>query len=217
LFRNRSITVRSFIIPVDVRPLLASDSRDNGSAFSGGQQRLCGRSERQRLTPEGCQTTDAALLAILLGGGLRRSEEAALALADWEPAERRLTVRQGKGAVGRVVYLSPSAAGYVDAWLAWLDSEGRLPRRISPGDRISAEDITPGSVAEVLHRMADRARVAGFSPHDARRTMFSNMLGAGVDVATVQRQRGHRNVGALLGYDRRNDAFQRVAALDLLA
>jgi site-specific recombinase XerD len=49
---------------------------------------------------------DGALLAVLYGGGLRRAEALALDLEDFEPGERALTVRQGKGRRERVVYLN---------------------------------------------------------------------------------------------------------------
>ena len=47
---------------------------------------------------------DAAMLALLYGGGLRRSEAVALQLADYDVTAATLTVRHGKGDAARQVY-----------------------------------------------------------------------------------------------------------------
>ncbi len=65
-------------------------------------------------TPAGRR--DAALLALLYAGGLRRDELASLTLADYERGQARLRVI-GKGNKERFVPLATGAVAALEAWL----------------------------------------------------------------------------------------------------
>ena len=60
---------------------------------------------------------DAAMLAVLYGGGLRRGELCRLDLGDFDAKGCALTVRGGKGRRQRVVYLNPGACRYLRGWI----------------------------------------------------------------------------------------------------
>jgi integrase/recombinase XerD len=59
---------------------------------------------------------DAAMFAVLYGGGLRRAELCGLDLAGFDGGNCALTVRSEKGRRDRTVYLSPEACGFLRAW-----------------------------------------------------------------------------------------------------
>lgn len=154
-------------------------------------------------TPAGAR--DAAVLALLYYGGLRRAEVVALDVADYDGAAGALRV-EGKGSKVRRVYLGPEPRAALEAWLGHrgraagpvflaLDQVGATrPRRLS-ADRVYA----------TTRKLAKALGLRRFSPHDLRRTFVGTALDAGVDMATVQKMAGHASVQTTSRYDRRGE------------
>ena len=155
---------------------------------------------------------DAALIAILSGSGIRRSEAVALEVADFDRETGALQVRKGKGKKFRTVYLPSGATRAVKAWLEVRgDSPGILLNPIRRGGHIEAKSMTDQAVMVILRKRGAQAGVATFSPHDFRRTFISNLLDAGADVLTVSRLAGHSNPSTSLKYDLRGEDAKRKA------
>ena len=155
---------------------------------------------------------DAALIAILSGSGIRRSEAVALEVADFDPETGALQVRKGKGRKFRIVYLPDGATRAVKAWLEVRgNSPGVLLNPIRRGGHIEAKSMTDQAVMVILRKRGVQAGVATFSPHDFRRTFISNLLEAGADVLTVSRLAGHSNPATSLKYDLRGENAKRRA------
>ena len=57
---------------------------------------------------------DAAIIAILRGTGMRRSELVKLELSDFDPARGEFIIRKGKRGKSRRVYLPEEAIAYVE-------------------------------------------------------------------------------------------------------
>ena len=72
--------------------------------------------------------------------------------------------------------------------------------------------LTAQSVLEILRRLARKARVGSFSPHDLRRSFISDLLDSGADITTVAALAGHANVQTTARYDRRGEATKRRTA-----
>jgi integrase len=190
----------------DVRPVKGGP-RERGRSLSRHELaalfRACGKG------PGGKR--DAAALACLYG--CRRSEPVALDLSDYDPESGRLRVRSGKGNKARDVYLTNGSKRAMDAW---VESRGTQPGPLlTPVDAFGAVTIRrlhDQTLYEACKRLARRAGVAPFTPHDLRRTFAGDMLDAGADVALVQRLMGHSSVATTVGYDRRPEAATRKAA-----
>jgi len=160
---------------------------------------------------------DAALLATLYAGGLRRSEAVALDLGDYDAAYSddagALTVRHGKGHKQRLVYLHNGGRTAMGDWLAIRGQEpGPLFLRVRKGGVLVYTRLTDQAVLDILQRRCAQAGVKVCSPHDLRRSMISDLLDAGADISTVQKLAGHSNVTTTQRYDRRGEATKAKAA-----
>ncbi|MDZ8104712.1 MAG: tyrosine-type recombinase/integrase [Nostoc sp. DedQUE12a] len=161
-------------------------------------------------TPAGFR--DAALIAILRGAGLRRSEVVKLDLKDFKSENGEIKVRSGKGKVDRTLYLSPSATRAVDEWIEIRNkAAGPLLCQVNKSGRVVQQRLTPQAVLFILHKRGEEAGVESFSPHDLRRTFASDLLDAGVDLATVQMMLGHATPAQAARYDRRGEERKRRA------
>lgn len=156
---------------------------------------------------------DAALIAVLYGSGLRRSEAVALDVGSYDKEQGSLTVRAGKGNKDRVCYTASGQARLIDAWLKVRgEHAGPLFCAIAKGGKIKERRLTDRAVLYIVQRRAKEAGVERFSPHDLRRTMIGDLLDAGADIATVQKLAGHANVSTTVRYDRRDETAKKRAA-----
>lgn len=161
---------------------------------------------------------DAALMAILRGGGLRREEAVNLDLKDLNDSTGALKVRCGKGGKDRTVYLPAGLLALVEDWLNIRGSgKGAILCHIRKGGTVVVRRLTPQSVWAILQKRAQEAGVEDFSPHDFRRTFISDLLDAGIDLVTAQQLAGHSSPSQTARYDRRGEETKRraVQALDI--
>ena len=155
---------------------------------------------------------DAAIIAIGYACGLRRSELAALQLADFDADTGTLIVRAGKGNKERVLPLEGGAKAALLDWLAVRgDAPGALFLAIRKGDHVVERGMTDQAVYYILERRYEQAEVKAFAPHDLRRTFAGDLLDAGADIVTVQKLMGHANANTTAGYDRRDAQAKRKA------
>ena len=157
---------------------------------------------------------NAGLLGLLYGCGLRRAELVGLDLADYDATSGKLRVR-GKGNKERDVFAPAGTRHALAAWLAVRGNDpGPLLLPVTKAGLMVFRRMTGGAVAQLVERLAARAKVAAFSPHDLRRSFVGDLLDAGADIATVQAQAGHASPATTSRYDRRGDrAKQRAAEL----
>ena len=161
---------------------------------------------------------DAAIIAMGYGAGLRRAELAGLDLADLADDGEIITATvRGKGNKERLVYLDNGSAQALRDWLAVRGQEpGALfysGRR--GGHLVAGQRITGQAIRDMLARRAQAAGIANATPHDLRRSFVSDLLDAGIDIATVAGMAGHANIETTRRYDRRGEQAKRKAARSL--
>lgn len=174
------------------------------------------RKARRRQSNAVSGVRDAALLAVLYIGGLRRSEAAALRLEHFDRDEGALVVR-GKGNKERKVYLGETAAEVVQNWITLRgDDPGPLFHPVRKSGAIYKDKgVTDGAIYKALQKRALQAGVKSFSPHDLRRTFVGDLLDRGADIVTVQQLAGHASVTTTARYDRRGEERKKKAAHSL--
>ncbi|EBD2439346.1 TPA: tyrosine-type recombinase/integrase [Salmonella enterica] len=155
---------------------------------------------------------DAAILGVILGCGLRRSEAVSLNFADIEPHERALTVL-GKGNKQRMAYMPAGAWQRLQRWIEQIrgESPGPLFTRIRRFDDVTQERLTDQAVYHILNVRQHEAGIGKCSPHDLRRTFATAMLDNGEDLITVKDAMGHASVATTQQYDRRGEQRLRQA------
>ena len=149
---------------------------------------------------------DAAIFSILYCGGLRGREVINLDLADIKMKSGEMRIH-GKGRKQRDLVLSASA---IDAIRAWIKIRGReagpLFVPFTPGGELVRDRrMSYPAVASSIHRRADRAGVADFTPHDLRRTFVSDLLRDGERLDLVQFACGHSDPKTTARYSRRKE------------
>ncbi|MCS5452276.1 tyrosine-type recombinase/integrase [Enterobacter huaxiensis] len=162
---------------------------------------------------------DAAMLAVILGCGLRRSEAVGLDFRDVVTIDRALRVL-GKGNKERLAYMPPGTWQRLKKWIDDVrgEKDGPLFIRIRRFDTLTNDRLTDQTVYHVLQMRQLQAGIVKCAPHDLRRTFATAMLDNGEDLITVKDAMGHASVTTTQQYDRRGEARLRSARdrLDLI-
>jgi integrase/recombinase XerD len=207
------------LMPLDERqriddvPAARGRKLPRGRALDARQLRKLFKVCERDPTPAGRR--DAALLAALFGGGLRRAEASTLDVGDVDAAGGTLRV-QGKGGVEK---LQPVVAEVLAALRAWLDVRGTVRGEhaaalfvvVDKFGRVGERRLNGKAIAWKIDR---RAREAGIeplpdghvcSPHDLRRSFGTGLLEAGEDLSSVAKAMRHANISTTAIYDRRDE------------
>jgi len=154
---------------------------------------------------------DAAIIAAMYGGGLRRIEIARAQAVDY--AEQALRVI-GKRRKVRTVPLEPSFAAHVEHWVGARMAAGvttpYLFMHLPNGAPLSVD-----AISDLIESVRKRAKVTAFTPHDLRRSFGTHLLDRGVDLALVKELMGHVDIQTTTIYDKRGDDAKRRAVATL--
>ncbi len=164
--------------------------------------------------PQGLR--DAAVIAILYGTGMRKSESVNLELAQVDPAERSLRV-MGKGDKELIKYAPAWAFAKLDAWLAFrreqlpagAEDDPFLFNRIRRGSHITRERITKHAIYYIARQRGEQVGVK-IMPHDFRRSFITRVI-EDHDLSIAQKLAHHSNIQTTASYDMRDDNERRRA------
>jgi site-specific recombinase XerD len=140
---------------------------------------------------------DRAIIAVLLGCGLRRSEVAALTFAHIQQRDGRWCIVDLYGKHGRVrtVPMPAWVKAAIDAWTAQAGvTDGHIFRAVNRADAVSNAVLSEKVVWQLLRPHAMAAGVPGIAPHDCRRTAAKLCRAAGGELEQIQMLLGHASV-----------------------
>lgn len=140
---------------------------------------------------------DRAILAVLLGCGLRRSEVAAVTFAHVQQRDGRWCIVDlvGKHSRVRTAPMPTWVKVAVDAWaVAAGVADGHVFRPVNRADRLAGERLGEKVVWQMLQQYAAEVGLAGIAPHDLRRTCAKLCRAAGGELEQIQLLLGHASV-----------------------
>jgi integrase len=139
---------------------------------------------------------DRAILAVLLGCGLCRSEVASLTMKHIQLRESRWCIVDlvGKHARIRTVPVPTWVKVAIDAWTATAGvTKDQVFRSVSRADQAQGA-LSEKVVWQLLQKYAQAAGVPGVAPHDLRRTCAKMCRAAGGELEQIQLLLGHASV-----------------------
>jgi site-specific recombinase XerD len=140
---------------------------------------------------------DRAILAVLLGCGLRRGELIDLTLDHIQRREDHWAIVDlvGKGAHVRTVPMPNWVKGTLDDWLSSAEiRQGRLFRCVCRNGAVWGAEVTEKVVWHVVKEYAGQLGISKLAPHDLRRSCARFCHAAGGELEQIQFLLGHVSV-----------------------
>jgi integrase len=140
---------------------------------------------------------DYAIVAVLLGCGLRRAEATALAVKDLQQREEHWVIADlvGKGGHVRTVPVPTWVKAAVDSWLVAAGvTDGPIFRAINKAQRIGKSAFSPKVIWGVVKAGCSKCGLDNVAPHDMRRTCARLCHEAGGELEQIQFLLGHVSV-----------------------
>ena len=152
---------------------------------------------RVRAVVEHARVADQAMVAMLIGCGLRRAELLTLRLDSIQQREEHWVIADliGKGGHVRTVPIPTWVKRHVDAWTAAVAiTHGPLFRAINKAGRVWGDGMSPKVLWDVVRSAAARAGIDKLAPYDLRRTCARLCHLAGGELDQIQFLLGHLSI-----------------------
>lgn len=140
---------------------------------------------------------DRALLAVMIGGGLRRSEVAALTFDHIQQRDSRWVIVDiiGKGNRVRSVPIPSWVKLAIDEWIRAAGlSHGLVFQSVHKGGYIKHESMTPQAIRDIVKHYGAAIGLPELAAHDLRRSFakLAHKGGSGLD--QIQLSLGHASI-----------------------
>jgi integrase len=138
-----------------------------------------------------------AIVAMLIGCGLRRGELLSLAMDSIQVRDEHWVIADliGNGGHIRTVPIPPWVKVAIDAWTAAASiTEGKVFRSINKAGKVWGDGMTPKVLWELVREAAGRAGIERLAPHDLRRTCARLCHLAGGELDQIQFLLGHVSI-----------------------
>jgi len=140
---------------------------------------------------------DSALLAVLIGCGLRRAEAAILSVSHIQQREGRWAIVDivGKRDKMRTIPMPSWAKATIDNWTyATRIDEGFIFRRVNKGGNLMGEGMTEQAIYNIVLSYSEKLLNQGIAPHDLRRTFAKLAHKGGSPIDQIQLSLGHDSI-----------------------
>jgi site-specific recombinase XerD len=143
---------------------------------------------------------DRAVLATLIGAGLRREELTNLTFAHIQQRDGRWAIINivGKRNKVRSVPIAPWNKVYLDAWATAAHlTEGAIFRAMDRGDHVTPKPLSPQSIMDIVKQYIDESGLSGIAdaaPHDLRRTFAQLARKGGASLEQISINLGHESI-----------------------
>jgi len=163
---------------------------------------------------ENCGPMHMALLVTFFSTGLRKSEILNLRVKDYQKHDKNMLLEyRGKGGKLGKKLLNPTCVRAIDEYLEWMVDNKRevekndwlfQPTRNPSNPEHLNKPLNPKTINEMLDSYAKKIGLGyRVTPHSARATFISELLGLGIDIYTVALEVNHSSVKTTQEYDKR--------------
>ncbi len=146
------------------------------------------------------------VIKVMVNTGLRDSELRHLKLEGIDYTNKTMTVHANKTSDFRVVPLNDAAYNELiflqDKFYSTTRKQRVLKREKEHQTYVFCDDegMPIKKLTSPITKTAKKAGLKGVSPHTLRHTFASHLIMSGVDLRTVQRLLGHKNIGTTMMY-----------------
>ncbi|RPJ08165.1 MAG: hypothetical protein EHM36_05810 [Deltaproteobacteria bacterium] len=144
---------------------------------------------------------DRAIFYLMLRCGLRVEETAALKIDDLDLRRGTIIVRSGKGAKGRMVFISTDAHSAVMEYLRVRPAARTRALFLVDKGALKGKSISVRGIQKRMELYAGKSGLKA-SCHELRHTMATQLLNAGADLTVIQDLLGHSRIATTQRYCR---------------
>lgn len=135
------------------------------------------------------------IICLMYSCGMRVSEVISLKIKDIDSKLMQITIRQSKGKIDRIVMLDDSILILLRKYVA----EYQVKKYLFEGAKGNQYSVT--SVQHIVKVAAEKIGCKKkISSHSLRHSCFTQMVRNGVDLRTIQKIAGHKNINTTAGY-----------------